>query len=303
MHLQKLRYGDGETLVMKFVLLLFIGCFLGLESKSQTYTYIPFPDSNMVWKGSSVCVIGPGDSDTRNWEFSMQGDTIISGNVYSRIKTPRSPKYFIREDSAKRIYFIKSSTGGSEKLLIDFSKQTGDTCFSGNDFTEILSVDTPLYVGRPRRTLHTRTHALGTIFNDRWIEGLGSTKSPIGYYGENEYHICSGPDNDYLCNIAVDGVYELSYCGVSSINEAFGSKILVYPNPAINIITVESDRLQYLKEARIYNSVGLLIANIKANTSETKLTVPVDFWPTGFYILNLVFKDSTEKSIRFVKSN
>src|ERR1041385_7184406 len=207
---------------MKLILTSLLSVFLTHQVSCQNYDHIPFPDSNMVWNGYyEFCAHGYIWYGT--WTFELSSDTIIRNITYHKIAGYSGTFGFIRKDSTEKIYYIMlDDTLEYDKPLYDFSLEVGDTLVSGTDFYAITSIDTPIYIGVPRKTLHVISNLLdfgGHPWNDRWIEGIGSPLSPLGLPGWPylyRYHC-----NFDLCDILVNdsaAYISSSYCSTIGIH-------------------------------------------------------------------------------------
>src|ERR1043165_7822175 len=142
----------------KNLLLLFF--VVSISAKAQTSVYHPFPDSGAVWimNYQHWCTnssIGCLYSCNSNYQYRQDGDTLISGNIYTKvfkdsylqrcscivisppnpwstpscIQYPFDSYYFggIRNDSVnKKVYFIQDANY-PERILYDFNLNVGDT--------------------------------------------------------------------------------------------------------------------------------------------------------------------------------
>lgn len=139
----------------RFILPLLL--LLSVEVKSQTYTYHSFPDSNITWQGYYGC--GVHSNVWKDfWIFNVTGDTSINGILYHNIGNAALADIgCIRETADKKVYFFNYSdfdTCSHERLLYDFSLSVGDVFPMIYDTLTVFAIDTPLYFGIPRRTIH-----------------------------------------------------------------------------------------------------------------------------------------------------
>ena len=136
---------------MKRIIILLV--FISFAKINAAQLYQPFPTNSAVWRQSSANWNYP-DYYQRDYNYYIQGDTVLSGNTYHKIykteldsyyiiSSPTGPfvlnygpnmvdsnKYIgaIREDLSKRVYFFPdSSTISPEILLYDFNLNVGDT--------------------------------------------------------------------------------------------------------------------------------------------------------------------------------
>jgi len=98
-----------------------------------------------------------------------------------------------------------------------------------------------------------------------------------------------------ICLIVVNG-YETCKTQVCK-KVAVGSRVLVYPNPATDVINITSD--QKILKASIYNQLNELMRS--AILDETYGTINIESLPEGMYLLSLEMEDGYPSSQRFYK--
>lgn len=157
----------------------------------------PVPAIGAEWNNSEIQYGDAPFPRTYTTRMEIKGDTIIDSTLYAKAYSTWSVSYIqigfcefvsfvgptyseqylggIRSDNNNRVYFfgVEDST---ERLLYDFSAETGDTIFldglEGRYFTIIQETDSILIGESFRKELYsTGYNRLG----DRWIEGIGST--------------------------------------------------------------------------------------------------------------------------------
>ena len=122
----------------------------------------------------------------------------------------------------------------------------------------------------------------------------------------------SGLPDNYVNSIAIDGagnkwigtmwgglsVYNQG--GVIDINDihAPDNKLLVYPNPARDKLTVVTHGA--MQTAAIYTLQGQLVKSVKLKTQSPKCVVDITDLPSGLYVLKLTGNKST-KVVKFLK--
>lgn len=255
------------------VLLLF-----SVEAKSQTYNYIPFPDSSYSWKGYTACIGGGG-----NWSVYLRGDTIISGIIYKNIGYIGS----IREDTSKRIFFYNHQQNVNyERLLYNFSFSVGDTISSlaTGQLLTVFLVDTPDYFGVHRRSLHLRSN--GGTYVDTWIEGIGSVLGPLGLSrvspGYCPYSILCQAYNDSLLVFEINDQRCSSATSISEVNISYAVK--TYPNPATISFTLQlSTAPNTPTYFQLYDAMGRQVRQEEINSISTtinrhQLSNGIYFW-------------------------
>jgi len=98
-----------------------------------------------------------------------------------------------------------------------------------------------------------------------------------------------------ICLIVVNGAETCKTQVCKKV--AVGSRILVYPNPARDVINISSD--QKILKASIYNQLNELMRS--AILDETYGTINIESLPEGMYLLSLEMEDGYPSSQRFYK--
>lgn len=82
---------------------------------------------------------------------------------------------------------------------------------------------------------------------------------------------------------------------LASINDLTASKLNIYPNPSSRILFIEfNNPLQNNIQIVLYNSLGIEIMNMIANTESNLIKLPIDNLPNGLYYLKLNSNSGTE---------
>ncbi len=210
--------------------------------KSQTY--YPFISDNKIWS----IVNGNGWYGYATDFTKLDGDTVIDGKDYKFIYHCYEPSMmnwdkdeysFIREDiDNKRVYTYNDS---SEVLLYDFSLMPGDSFYTGTPDYEtggdslyafVKTVDSVLIHGVYRKRIIFDTLFNDGVFNEVWIEGLGSLTAPFApFVNLINYSIVNGPWSYLICVKENDNmIYQNSNQGSCYVN----TNIFAY-HPFINV--------------------------------------------------------------------
>ena len=121
---------------------------------------------------------------------------------------------------------------------------------------------------------------MGNFFNDSLTDTLNlSTISNLVAY----YFI------DDIC-VSTDSLYCENWLGIDKNNDK-NKEISIYPNPATNMLNVESSQ-EFSGTLVIYNSLGKPVKSLTA--TGTKITLPTEDLPSGLYILKI-----NDNKIRF----
>jgi len=219
----------------------------------QSYNPLIRPD--FQWEvlhgyGASICQLNGGG------RYFFQGDTVISGNEYSIIRTnpivpliegPFCPPFavdtgetwmdlvFLREDTAGRKVFVYNQDLESDELFYDFTLAAGDTLnsyYAGQGIDLIVDSTATIFLlnGEPRKIFYLNN-------GENYIESIGGSQGVqfpiivgIGFweipqcYRENDLQIWG--EECY----AVVGVDD---------RETTGNMARIFPNPSGNFIKIE----------------------------------------------------------------
>jgi len=299
----------------KFLLLIVFGVTLQL-SHSQTYVAFPTDTASwnclFWWNGSP----NPADQWVQNYNFKMNGDTILKGNSYKKIYYNFNGSHYcggLREDNLKQIFFFPFSTNFS----IGATSYTfpNDTCeqllYTFNNLIDgqILPINTgstTIQVGSSDSILiGTKYHKRYEIYSsnltyDYWIEGIGSTKNLLSSYTyEFEWflytlcyedsitHFISSPNGEDSCH----------YTLTTGINdeELLSNYLSIYPNPTTENLTLEIPQKAVIEILNIEGQIIKLVSD-----ADTQTTIDLKNFSRGVYVI----KAKTDKGIvtkKFIK--
>ena len=258
-----------------------------------------------------------------NNHYMIGNDTIIHNKTYSKIivSTIRnndtiSDLYiggYIREDeNHKMIYslltYISDST---EVLLYDFSIKK-DSLFTstykivyhipdGNDTvtelffsSKVLEIDSVNYYGVKRLCIKFDSYTMNWVGDIptqdtiEWIEGIGSKQGLIDYrYGGNLLCFKQDAKIAYLNNYGFDCSYSGPLVGIQSKEMV---NLNVYPNPAKNVVNIQSDKL--INNVILFKITGEILGQYKPKNSQYQ--IDLSNIGKGLYILKI---DNTFKKI------
>lgn len=303
------------TLVLIFTLLS------SLKAYSQTYQPMAIEEATWVMGGW-------GDSSGNSWAFRIMGDSIANGIEYKklyyyglevsqdfdgnwsdRIVISTSLAGLIRDDiTEKKVYMkpINFTTYSSriddacltfftdsdeEQLLFDFSKTISDSIeacmFSEPENDPTILADTlKVEFGQERRILSTSTLNL--------IEGIGFLN---GLFNTASNRIAAG-DGLGLVDYCVGSQWDCKlYTAAKDLSET--NEIKVFPNPATNELTIESDYQVYNLE--IYDVGGQLIFSQENSSSSENERLDISELKSGFYTIFFNFQNKPQTRSAFVK--
>jgi len=124
------------------------------------------------------------------------------------------------------------------------------------------------------------------------VEGAGNSNRLLNYSAIDPSPF-SGISYYRLKQTDYDGQYE--YSQIRAINFASSTKVIIYPNPAndiLNIVGVEMSNTKY-----IYNSTGKLVKQITNNSN----TLNISGLSPGIYYIQIVMIDGNIINQEFVK--
>lgn len=296
----------------KFLLLLVFGVTIQL---SHSQTYVAFPNDTATWN----CLFwwngspNPADQYVENFNFKMNGDTTLKGNIYKKIYYNYNGSIYcggLREDNLKQIFFFPSITNFSiytfpndtcEQLLYTFNNLSNGMTLpinQGSTTIQVGQIDSILIGTKYRKRYEIYNSQMLTP--EYWIEGIGSTKnllSPFTYEFEwFLYDLCYTDSINYFIN-PPDGADSCHYTLTTGINdeELLTNYLTVYPNPATENLTLEIPQKTVIE---ILNIEGQIIKSI--SDADTKITIDLRSFSRGIYII----KAKTDKGIvtkKFIK--
>ncbi|HKK39856.1 MAG TPA: T9SS type A sorting domain-containing protein [Cryomorphaceae bacterium] len=293
---------------MKNILLLIAFTISPYFLVSQDYT--PFLEGNPVWKVYGVDNAQPSEDSTTDVEYSLQGDTTISGISYRILDVDRAPssyqypfidEAYLRENEETRQVFIRFKEddqilfGGNEELLLyDFGLTEGDSFFLYEDFegneVNILNDTTYTIDGESRTAWLTDFPSTGSEVMKIYVEGVGFLSDllmPVLYEEFNFYEAFT-----YCYNNSSQNIFqEFSYLSVPSYfncnsflsTETLDSEpeLAIYPNPASSLISIE---LSEMKEVVVSDLLGKIV-HTQSDIKSDKLKLNTLEWTEGIYLV------------------
>jgi hypothetical protein len=223
---------------MKKTATLLLCLFAVLTGKSQSY--IPFPDSNAIWTERHA----NSESSVDIYTYGLKnGDTVFNGISYHKLYFSNDSvldanEFWagLRQDvAAKKVYLYKP--GSPEKLVFDFSLQTGDI-FNGN--LQVSLVDSIFLGGVYRKRFSFTMTTSGIPMSGQWVEGIGNTDmgGPFGYPAMQptcdcgSSTLCVGQNGQWIYHNThhiTPGCYKSM--SIQDNAPVWGPVVQVYPNP------------------------------------------------------------------------
>lgn len=213
----------------------------------------------------------------QNYNYFIGADTIINDKTYAILyESTRRPSDtnvyshisgFLRdEDNHKKVYFLPRWKGASEKLLYDFTIKI-DSIFMTEDFREFRVINIDSIQVKGVKKLRIQFALLYNIwigdppplvFHHEWIEDIGSPQGFLKYSYTSIDRIqfsllCFKLNNELM--LENDFHYDCSYAGpLNSIYTEKTEELSIYPNPASDLLTVQSKKIIY--NLSIYSVTG-----------------------------------------------
>jgi len=282
---------------MKNVIIAIVLLF-SIQSFSQDY--IPFPDSNVIWKNEEIVTAGSGGNvvQIERYYYLLNEQFLINGVSYNMLKMNGIRHYWngnednyiddviiggIRQEkSEKKVYFY-SYNSEQEYILYDFSLSIGDTLKNsiGQYYylydPTITDIDSILVKG----IYHKRFKLTGIETDSLYhIEGIGSTLG-LFIWGED-----SVGGNRLVC-FKKDGedIYpENGDCEIMYSNELSENELLLYPNPVSTYFSISQKSKKQLK-IELFDMQGRKV--LSKLSDEVLINTNVSNLNNGFYFLKI----------------
>ncbi|MBN1186131.1 MAG: T9SS type A sorting domain-containing protein [Bacteroidales bacterium] len=296
------------TLINKSFLSLLLIIVFNTSLAAQEYSYVSFPDSGAIW---SEVYYPPFSSEIPHIleRFAVNGeDTVINSLTYKKLYifydtvfNKENARYVggIREDSAKRVYYIADTiihdfkpdaialTPGQEMLLYDFSVNVGDTLWEGNfypidEWLVVNKIDSFLIKKKYRKRIHFEY-----ITSVKWIEGIGNIRGLLFTSGATP---TNGLYNDLICFKQNDSILYFNENYTDCIpaitydanEECLPLDIILYPNPVKdNLIRLDFGNNMILS-IKIIDCKGMVIDS-KSNNNNPCFSLSTEKYSPGIY--------------------
>lgn len=294
------------------------GCFLAfilpmLPMFIGAQNYVPFPTDSARWKVSYGSGALGCPSLVAEYQYEISGDTVISSVTYHKItKTGYTNNFFCyppdwgyvgcyREDTLKHIYFIPRSAA-SDTLLYDFNLSIGDTvqgyltCFCMEPIV-VDSIDSIL-VGNGYRRRYIVDGCNNMAQGYALIEGIGSSRGLLDCIASFESGALLDCFSDHGQTIYPDTT---TFCPIliESVAETQEMKWSVYPNPAADVITFQSNDYSGRLLITITNLTGQIVRSENISASDGGFTVSRNGLPSGIYFIEILDEQGRTSRIKF----
>lgn len=281
-------------MIKKLCILLAVVFYLG--AKGQTNVYHPFPTIYGDWGGVETIYPTSGCNPCGTQEFKFiyytSGDTIINTLNYKKVNyindglfmgvlTPLNQiftggtyNFAYRNDSLHKKVYIVPNDSAHEKLWYDFNLNVGDTLkgtystgmppyyTSPGIMLKVDSIDSMLVCGNYRKSFVCTCGGSGSPFSKEYlIEGMGFSTNFISTYLSD---ICAfEPVVMYGTN-----AWSLDACphglGIKN-NTTATSTIKIYPNPAKDLLYIESSTINETAQITLTDMLGNKVKQITFN--------------------------------------
>jgi len=238
--------------------------------------------------------------------YTNNGDTTIGSLSYTKLFKGNT-LFLVREDIGLQKAWVILPNSSAETLLYDFGISIGaqiNLNYFGNipvSYTvdSFDSIDTPLGFRKRIKLLTT-----DTVFNPNlyWIEGIGSSYSPVYLYDPT---YAPGPMSEghcLICAYIAIGVQSYSgTCGIPCIGYSgspchsfiVGINDLKNDNPEITIEKVTNDLIRIrlnkdkIKSLKIFSMEGKQLKSVQ-NINKNELLFSTNNWTNGLYIIEVI---------------
>ena len=252
----------------------------------QAQEYEPIIREGNEWYtlNAIVCKDTEGHYNTFvNW---LSGDTLINEVRYTKVMetlngegTPYQVA-LLREEDGK---VWETYNGNSEILLYDFTANVGDSlvCGYGDYFVlDSISIEQIGGVDRKKFWFGLEYDFTGEPYAmETWIEGIGSD---LGLLYCGSYYFCGGYYRALCFHQDGELIWqnpEYDACVITSVEEINDKVISVYPNPAMEIVTINGIEAA---EVQVYNALGQLVKTVR-DANE----ISVSELPQGVYLVRI----------------
>ena len=271
----------NNRLITLVALLMMAG---GVTMQAQEYEPIIREGNEWYTLNAIVCKDTEGHYNTFvNW---LSGDTLINEVRYTKVMetlngegTPYQVA-LLREEDGK---VWETYNGNSEILLYDFTANVGDSlvCGYGDYFVlDSISIEKIGGVDRKKFWFGLEYDFTGEPYAmETWIEGIGSD---LGLLYCGSYYFCGGYYRALCFHQDGELIWqnpEYDACVITSVEEINDKVISVYPNPAMETVTIDGVEAA---EVQVYNALGQLVKTVR-DANE----IPVTDLPQGVYLLRI----------------
>ena len=291
-----------KVLFFLFFFLLFL-----LNCSSQTLV-----NTNKLWSNLWQTASGgplPHIKETKFVKFNE--DTLIGSHHFYKVfvatdslQTGYSKSGFIREDSAKKVYF-RSNSDSVERLIYDFNVIVGDTVIIFNGMQQKLAVDTVDSVLIGNQYLKRIVLSSFGWSGEQWIETIGSL---CGILSSGSYFM-TGTKHDLLCYYKNDTLQfhnpnfsECYYNNVGIQELPNNGLVSIFPNPFIATAQIIFHQTYHNVSLSVYDIQGKLMLQ-KQYADCNQIQLNRDRLSNGMYFLKLRLDEKEVETAKIVVSD
>jgi hypothetical protein len=258
---------------------------------TQAQEYVPMIQEGNEWYtlDAQVC----SSQTLRGYNtlvHRIADDTLIGGVRYTKVMqtvndvgTPTLAA-LLREEDGK---VWETYNGNSEILLYDFTANVGDSlvCGYGDYFIlDSISIEQIGGVDRKKFWFGLEYDFIGEPYAmETWIEGIGSD---FGLLYCGSYYFCGGYYRALCFHQDGELIWqnpEYDACVITSVEEINEKVISVYPNPAMEIVTIDGVEAA---EVQVYNGLGQMVKTVQGSNE-----INVSGLPAGIYSIRVTMND------------
>ena len=260
--------------------------------KTQAQEYVPMIQEGNEWYTLDAQVCSSQSSRGYNTlVHRIADDTLIDGVRYTKVMqtvndvgTPTLASLLREEDGKVWERYLYGST---DVLLYDFTANVGDSliCGYGDYFVlDSISIEQIGGVDRKKFWFGLEYDFIGEPYAmETWIEGIGSD---LGLLYCGSYYFCGGYYRALCFHQDGELIWqnpEYDACVITSVEEINDKVISVYPNPAMEIVTVDGVEAA---EVQVYNGLGQMVKTVQGSNE-----ISVSGLPSGIYSIRVTMND------------
>lgn len=269
----------------------------------------PFPSKSASWKVMQEWRNGPQVRKELAKYYYGSDTIVVSSKAFLEMKyygyagpfgKPGPYMYF--DSLSKKVMYLSGSTDTIPKCLYDFSLSIGDSL----KVEEHASVDTlTWYVtdtitydlgSEKRKALLVEQNYYGYIFQDIWLEGIGSIHGLFTpfyeppYSFEFGYHLVCFTDSSTGLQFAPDIFQDSTYSCASRISlpeepSLATDDVDIFPNPFSRRLNLHN-RGGHLVEITIATARGRIMKRLSL-APEARKEINSSQWPSGVYLVRM----------------
>jgi len=272
-------------------------------------------DTSKQWNLKREIIYDDGTDWGRLYDYTiinkLIGDSIINGKHYQILQERNatsaldtwSPTYLYREEiDSQKVYILSDFSGElSEELIFDFSLNKGDSIIIGWHTIIIDSIRYVDFAGKLRKIQYTHCKTPdgeGLIFSGfKLIEGVGTLNGLYDQYEclhdrmgncPRDFLICYSENGETLFQDGDSCYVYKNYTGIEE--KESGHELKIYPNPAIDQITIQTSNSIRKAYIRLYSIDGRLI--VSKDLYNEKETISIRSLSNGIYFVSIYLNKS-----------